>query len=135
MDKRFGRAWMAMAVVLALHVADEAANDFLSVYNPTVRAVRDRFPLLPLPTFTFPVWLGGLIAAVLILLALTPLAFRGVRWLRVFSIPYGALMLLNGLGHIAASFYYGRLMPGVYSAPLLLVASAYLLKTGSRQRE
>jgi len=127
MDNRFGRAWVTLALALALHVADEAANDFLAVYNPAVRAVRDRFPLLPLPTFTFPVWLAGLIVAVMILLALSPLAFRGVRWLRVFSVPYGVLMLLNGFGHIGSSIYFGRLMPGVYSAPLLLAASAYLL--------
>ena len=135
MDRRFGQAWIALTVALALHVADEVANDFLSVYNPTVRGIRDRFPLLPLPTFTFQVWLGGLVIAIVILLALSPLAFRGVRWLRVLTLPYGALMLLNGLGHIGSSIYYGRLMPGVYSAPFLLGASAYLLRTGNRQTE
>jgi hypothetical protein len=125
--QRFGRAWVALAVALALHVADEAANDFLSVYNPSVRAIRERFPFLPLPEFTFSVWLGGLILAVAGLLALSPAAFRGARWLRMLSLPYGVLMLLNGLGHIAGSIYFGRFMPGVYSAPLLLAASVYLL--------
>jgi hypothetical protein len=130
-QRNFGRAWAALALALALHVADEAANDFLSVYNPAAAAIRDRFPFLPLPVFTFPVWLGGLIAAVVILLALSPLACRGARWLRALSVPYGALMLLNGLGHTASSVYYGRLMPGVYSAPVLLAASGYLLYCGS----
>lgn len=125
--RRFGRAWVALAVALALHVADEAANDFLSVYNPAVRSLRERFPFLPLPEFTFLVWLGGLVAAVIILLALSPVAFRGARWLHIASWPYGVIMLLNGLGHIGASIYFGRLMPGVYSAPLLLAASVYLL--------
>jgi len=125
--QRFGRAWVALALALALHVADEAANDFLSVYNPSVRAIRERFPFLPLPEFTFTVWLGGLMLAVTLLLALSPLAFRGVRWLRLFSVPYAVLMLFNGLGHIAGSVYFSRLMPGVYSAPLLLAASVYLL--------
>lgn len=129
--QRFGRAWAALALVLALHVADEAANDFLSVYNPAVRAIRDRFPLLPLPTFTFSAWLGGLMLAVVLLLLLTPSAFRGARWLRALSLPYGVLMLLNGMGHIAGSVYFGRLMPGVYSAPLLLAASVWLLATRS----
>lgn len=125
---QFGRAWVAMAVALALHVADEAANDFLSVYNPAVRSLRGRFPFLPLPEFTFAVWLSGLIAAVIILLALSPAAFRGARWLRIVSWPYGVIMLLNGLGHIGGSIYFGRLMPGVYSAPLLLAASVHLLR-------
>lgn len=126
--QRFGRAWVALTVALALHVADEAANDFLSVYNPAVRSLRERLPFLPLPEFTFAVWLSGLIAAVIILLALSPAAFRGARWLRIVSWPYGVIMLLNGLGHIGGSIYFGRLMPGVYSAPLLLAASVYLLR-------
>jgi len=36
-------------------------------------------------------------------------------------------MLGNGVLHIIGSFYLGRLMPGVYTAPLLLAGSAYLL--------
>ena len=118
---------MLLALALALHVADETTNDFLSVYNPTVEAVRRQIPWLPLPTFTFPVWLGGLILAVTVLLALSPLASRGSRALRLFSLPYGVMMLLNGLGHIGSSIYMGRFMPGVYSSPLLLAASVYLL--------
>src|SRR5256886_10249439 len=73
---RFGIAWVALCVALAIHVADEALTDFLSVYNPAVQAIRARFPFLPLPTFTFGVWLGGLIAMTVLLLALSPAAFR-----------------------------------------------------------
>jgi hypothetical protein len=47
--------------------------------------------------------------------------------MRLLSYPFAVLMLLNGLGHIAGSFYLGRLAPGVYSAPLLLASSIYLL--------
>jgi hypothetical protein len=35
-------------------------------------------------------------------------------------------MFANGIGHIVASLYRGRMMPGVYSSPLLVAASAYL---------
>ena len=73
----FGIAWVALCVGLAIHVADEAATDFLSVYNPTVRAMRARFPFLPMPTFTFRVWLTGLVVAVIVLASLTPFALRG----------------------------------------------------------
>jgi hypothetical protein len=55
----FGIAWLALCIAFAIHVADEALTDFLSVYNPAVRAIRARFPFLPLPTFTFRVWLTG----------------------------------------------------------------------------
>ena len=75
--RRWGVSWVALTAGFALHVADEAANDFLAVYNPAVRAIRARLPLLPLPTFTFSVWLTGLILAVAILAALSPLAFVG----------------------------------------------------------
>ena len=63
-----GVAWVGLCVALGIHVADEALTDFLSVYNPAVRAIRSRFPFLPLPTFTFPVWLGGLITVTVLLL-------------------------------------------------------------------
>ena len=132
--RRFGFAWVAMAVTIALHVTDEAATDFLSVYNPAVRSIRARLPFLPLPTFTFGVWLTGLVLGILVLLALAPLAFRGKRWVIGASFPLSVLMFGNGLLHIAGSFYLGRLMPGVYSAPILLIASIALFSLARRLR-
>jgi len=122
-----GWAWMSLCLALAAHVFDEAMTDFLSVYNPTVQAIRRKFQFFPMPVFTFEVWLTGLIAAIIILLLLAPFAFRQTGWIRLLSYPFAILMLLNGLGHIAGSFYLGRLAPGVYSAPLLLAGSIYLL--------
>jgi hypothetical protein len=122
-----GWAWMSLCLALAAHVFDEAMTDFLSVYNPTVQAIRQKFQFFPMPVFTFEVWLTGLIAAIIILLLLAPFAFRQRGWIRLLSYPFAILMLLNGLGHIAGSFYLGRLAPGVYSVPLLLAGSIYLL--------
>ncbi len=130
--RRHGWAWIALTLALAVHVADEALTDFLSVYNPAVRAIRQRLPLLPLPTFTFTVWLSGLIALVLFLLVLSRLVFRGARGMVPLSYLLGGIMLANGLGHIAGSLYFRRLMPGVYSAPLLLVSSLYLVAQAHR---
>jgi hypothetical protein len=127
-----GYAWVGLTLALALHVADEAAHDFLSVYNPAVTAIRLRFPFLPLPVFSFSVWLTGLILAVLALLALAPLAFRGNRWLVRLSYPFAGLMFANGLGHIAYSLYNRTLMPGVWSSPLLLAASVWLIISARR---
>jgi hypothetical protein len=124
--RRFGYAWIFLAAALALHVTDEAMTDFLSVYNPTVRAIRERLPLLPMPTFTFGVWLTGLCVGILTLFCLSPLAFRGNRVLIWIAFPLSIIMLGNGLLHISASFDFGRLMPGVYSSPILLLASTYL---------
>jgi hypothetical protein len=135
-DRRnLGRAWLGVCFALAIHVADEALTDFLSVYNPSVIAIRQRLPWLPLPTFTFGIWLAGLIFAVVLLLLLSRFAFRGARWMALLSYPFGVLMLLNGLNHIAWSFYFRRWMPGVYSSPLLMIASIYLLREARRSRK
>lgn len=50
-----------MALALGLHVTDEALTGFLPVYNGVVEGIRANHPWVPLPTFTFPIWLGGLI--------------------------------------------------------------------------
>ena len=73
----FGWSWLVLAIALALHVTDEALTGFLSVYNPIATAIRDRFPWLPLPIFTFDVWISRLAVAIVIVFLLTPLAFRG----------------------------------------------------------
>lgn len=126
-EKSFGVAWVALCAALAVHVADEALTNFLSVYNPAVQIIRSHVPFLPLPTFSFPVWLGGLIAGLIVLFSLSPFAFGAARLMVPLSYFFGILMLGNGLMHIGSSFYLGRLMPGVYSSPLLLVCSLYLL--------
>ena len=41
-------------------------------------------------------------------------------------------MFLNGVQHIAASLYMGRAMPGVLSAPVLVLTSALLFATTRR---
>ena len=130
--RRFGIAWVALTLSLAAHVADEAHTDFLSVYNPTVLAIRSRIPFLPLPTLTFDVWLGGLIFAVVALLVLSTFAFRGAPGMIVFANLYGFIMFMNGMGHTLSSVYLRRWMPGVYSSPLLLATSVYLLWSARR---
>lgn len=127
MSTGFGVPWLVLCGAFAIHVADEALTDFLSVYNPTVRSIRARFPFLPIPTFTFRVWLSGLIVAVLLLASLSPLAFRGVAWLRPVAYGYGIVMAGNGVLHLGTSVYMRKLMPGTYSAPLILAAAIYLL--------
>lgn len=122
-----GPAWVFLSVALALHVIDEAANDFLSVYNPFVRAVRERLPVLPLPTFTFSTWITGLVAAVLVLLALSPYAFRRAAWMTPLAFVFSVFMVLNAGGHLTTSLLLRRLVPGTLSAPILLAAAICLL--------
>lgn len=125
--RRFGRAWLGLCLALAAHVVDEATTGFLAVYNPTVEAIRARFPWLPVPTFTFRVWLGLLIVAVALLLGLSVFAFRGAPWLRPLAYFFAVVMLLNAAGHAVGTIFLGRAMPGVYSSPLLFVGAIWLL--------
>jgi hypothetical protein len=71
----------------------------------------------------------------LVLLALTPWAYRNARWLRPLAYAFAGIQLLNGAGHILAAIW-GRTVPsvhfegpapGVYTAPLLIVLAAYLI--------
>lgn len=125
-----------MWVALAIHVADEALTGFLAVYNPTVVALRQRLGFWPMPTFTFGVWLGALLAGILLLAVLTPWAFRGARWIRVL-LYFCAIVpgLANAAGHIAgtiagqtvSSVTFSRPAPGFWSSWPLLAASLYAI--------
>jgi hypothetical protein len=127
--RRHWLAWIALCGALAIHVADEALTDFLAVYNPAVVSLRERYPRLPLTAFAFETWLAWLIFAVVSLVAASCFVWRG-RWaMRPISHVFAGFMLLNGLLHIAGSIYLGTLMPGVYSSPLLIAASVFLITT------
>lgn len=121
------RAWLALTIASAIHVADEAWNDFLGFYNPFVMMLRDVLLWQWLPAFEFGEWLVGLVAAVILLLALAH--WSGRRWLAWAALPYGLLMTLNGLALIGGSLYTQRILPGTLSAPLLAGCAVYLIAT------
>jgi hypothetical protein len=133
--RNLGIAWFLLCLAFCAHVADEALTGFLGVYNPTVLAVRAQLPWFPMPTFELREWLTGLIVANVILLLLTPYAFRNAQWLRPFAYSYASIMLLNGMGHTIAtilghtvsSVQFPRPAPGFSSSPLLFAGSIYLL--------
>ena len=126
----FGLPWLAVNAAFALHVLDEATSDFLAWYNPRALEIRRALKGFPFPpTFTFWPWLVGLIAAVLLLFALTPLAFRGSPWLRSVAVVVGVIQAGNGLLHLGAAVLARRRVPGLWSAPLLLGGAAWLLLT------
>lgn len=80
-----------------------------------------------MPTFTFGPWITGLAVIVFILFAVSPFAYAGATAIRVASYPFAIIMLLNGIGHLAGSVYFGRWLPGATTAPFLIVASIGLL--------
>ena len=131
----FGPAWLALTVAFALHVLDEAATGFLNIYNPTVLAMRGRLGWFLMPTFEFREWLFGLIAAVVLCFALTPVAAHNARWLRPLAWFYALIMLFNSVGHTAvtilghtvANVSVARPAPGFYSSPFIFIGSIWLM--------
>ena len=120
-------AWMGLCAALAFHVADEASTDFLGWYNPIARTLREKYPMLLLPVFRFDVWISLLIFAIVSLTAVSYIVWKG-RWaMRPISHMFAGFMLLNGLLHMAISFYFREWLPGVYSSPLLIAASLLLI--------
>jgi hypothetical protein len=128
-----GWAWVFLTLCLALHVLDEASHDFLSLYNPIALRIRQAVPLLPIPVFTFRLWLTGLIGAIVLLLGLSLFVFKGASWTRGASYVFATIMFLNGCSHILGSIYSSRLLAGTYSAPLLVLASLALIIVVPRQ--
>lgn len=130
----FGWAWVTLCAALGLHIADETATDFLSIYNPTVMELRRVIPFLIAPTFGFREWLAGLILADAVLFSLSPLAFRGNTFARCLGYPFAGIMLLNGFAHIVGTIAgrtvstvrFKRPMPGFWSSPLIIAASINL---------
>ena len=99
----FGTPWLLLCLAFAMHVWDEAAHDFLSYYNSTVLALYGHFSWFPRMDVQFRTWLGALLVANLVLLVLTPWAYRNARWLRPLAYVFAGIQLLNGTGHILAA--------------------------------
>jgi hypothetical protein len=130
----FGRSWLLMCMAFGLHTWDEAAHDFLPYFNATVLAFYGHFSWFPRMDMECRSWLIRLLVANLLLLGLTPWAYRNAGWLRPLAYVFAGVQFLNGTGHIVAtvlghtvpSVRFEGPAPGVYTAPLLLILSAYL---------
>ena len=140
----FGMAWLLLCLAFCAHVADEALTGFLPVYDATVLATRSQYKWFPMPAFGFREWLTGLIIANVVLLLLTPFAFRNTEWLRPLAYFFAFVHLLNATGHTLATIFgqtvstihFTRPAPGFYSSPFLFAGSIYLLirLSASRRR-
>jgi len=129
----FGAAWLSLAIAFGLHVADEAAHDFLSWYNPVARSIRQRLAGIPFPpVFTFWPWLLGLLVVTSGAVLLTPYAIARRPWMRPLALGFAAINVGNGLLHIVGAVRLRRRVPGMLSAPLLLGTAAWLLWTAFR---
>ncbi len=120
-------AWLVLMGALGLHLLDETLTDFLPFYNHVVLTLRERWGFFPMPTFSFPLWLGGLLALILGGITFVVVVARGGKFARVVVLLVSVLMAGNALNHMLGSIYLGRLMPGFWSSPLLLPAALLAL--------
>jgi hypothetical protein len=120
-----------MISAISIHVLDEAVTDFLPLYNGVAVKLKESLGFSLLPIFSFEIWLGGLIAGIIICFLLTPLVNRGGRFIRTFATVLGMLMVVNALGHMVGSAYVGRLLPGFWSSPILLLTALLVVIVGS----
>jgi protein-S-isoprenylcysteine O-methyltransferase Ste14 len=114
-------------------VVEETTTGFLGVWNPVLASFRQRTGV-PFPHLEFSWWLTVLILTVGALAALTPLVYRGVRWLRPASYVFASVMIANGIHHLLSPLYLGRFLPGQYTSPLLIFASAWLILKARQAR-
>jgi hypothetical protein len=124
---RNASAWLLMVFAIALHVLDETITGFLPFYNSSVAALRDRLGFFPAPTFSVELWLGGLIVGILLCLGVTVVVARGGKTIRWIAAILGMLMIFNALGHLLGSLYIGRILPGAYSSPVLLLSAVFVV--------
>ncbi len=127
LKSKSGVAWALMISAISVHVLDEAVTDFLPFYNGLALNLNERLGFSLLPVFSFEIWLGGLIAGIVICFSITPLVNRGGRFIRTFVFLLGMLMVANALTHMVASAYMGRLVPGFWSSPFLLVTAVFVV--------
>jgi hypothetical protein len=134
--ENWGIAWLLLCLSFAANILDDTLNDFLGYYNATVLTLYGHFSWFPRVDLSFREWLVGLIVADAVLLLLSPWAFRNALLVRPIGYIFSTIMLLNGCGsilatvrgHTVGSVHFTGIAPGTYSSPLLLAASAYLLR-------
>jgi type II secretory pathway component PulF len=123
-------AWLLIISAIALHVADETITGFLPFYNNIVERLREHLGFFPAPTFSFVIWFGGLIIGILLCFGFTIFIARGGNLVRWIATILGSLMIFNALGHLSGSLYFGKILPGTWSSPLLLLASLFMVFRG-----
>jgi hypothetical protein len=131
---RLRAAWISLAIAFGLHVADEATHDFLRFYNPNANLIRESLGIPFPPVFSYSEWLGGLVGAFILSILLTPLLDPRRGWTLIAARIWAVIHIINGILHLVTSLSIGRMMPGVLTAPLLLLVAPWLLVETLRAR-
>ena len=133
--KGFGLAWLIFCFAFALHWADQVRHDFIGYYNATALSLYGHYSWFPRIDISPRVWLACMGATAVLWVVLSPFAFKNIRWMRMLAAVVAAVQFLEGFGVIAAtlrggtvpSVHFEGVAPGFYTAPLVLLASCYLV--------
>ncbi len=123
---RLSQAWLALTVVLTLHIIEGALRDYLAFYNPLAMSLRDTLLWTWMPTFTLAAWLGGWIVILGVLYGMTWFAVYNARWIIWAAIAYAEVMFLYAAAKLGFAIYLEKAIPGVLTAPLLVIAASWL---------
>jgi hypothetical protein len=129
-ENRNALAWLTLVSAIGLHVFDEAMTGFLPAYNQIVINLRKQLGFFPAPTFSFGVWLGGLIGAIILGYITTLFIVRGGKIIRIITTILGILMIVNASSHFIGSIYFGKVFPGTWSSLFLLAAALFVTIQG-----
>jgi hypothetical protein len=130
-----GLPWLILCLSFTVNIFDDSLHDFLGSYNPTVLTLYGHFSWFPRIDLTRGEWLATVLGADAVLLLMTPWAFRKASFMRPVAYGFATFMFLKGLGTLLASavgqtvpsVHFTGGAPGVYTSPLLVVASSYLV--------
>jgi hypothetical protein len=131
--KRLGNAWLYLTGALIFHALDELIHHFLDFYLEMLFAINAKLPALPLPIFTTSSWITLVAVLTVFLLLLAPFAYHEQGPIRLYAKVFAVIIFLNGLLHLTGSLVSNRPLPGVYSAPLLLVFALLLFFRAARK--
>lgn len=127
-----GRAWLLLCSVLVIHVAEEASTGFLNVFSPLILKTGAFFGL-SIVMSRYVIWLSVIATLVAVLFALTPLVYRGKRWLVKGSYILAVLMIGNASLHLSSPLLLGYFLLGEFTSPLLIAASIWLVIRAKKQ--
>ena len=130
---RWTTAWLVTCLTFAIHIADEAYHGSFGFYADMASLITSVMPSLEVPPFRYEVWLINLVGALAVLLALTPLV-RARRSLMIAgSYLLAAFVTSNAALHLYMAITMKALVPGLYTAPLMLAAGLFLFSSVSEK--
>lgn len=125
---RVGTIYLLLGLAQAAHSVEEMRThlyDFFWSATGLLHSTIPSFPQFRLAADSFAVLNMTFIA---LLLGTVPLVYAGRRWAWFLAGVAAIIEVFNGLAHLSGAVVFGGYVPGVTSAPLLLILGIFLLR-------